>query len=126
MAAELGRLLIVDDDHAFAAGLQTDGERLGLSTRAVHDAFAFNEALKDWSPSIIAMDLVMPDSDGLELFRVCARHNYDGQLILMSAGFEVYLRMAEEIATANRLNVVARLPKPFRPKQFAYLLMALI
>ena len=34
--------------------------------------------------------------------------------------------MAEEIAQSHKLDAVAKLPKPFRPKQFAYLLMSLI
>jgi DNA-binding response OmpR family regulator len=126
MAHEPGRLLIVDDDQLLAAKLKTDGDRLGLSVKTVHDTSAFKDELEDWNPTIIAMDLVMPDSDGLELLRICVRLRYRGQLILMSGGFELYLRMAEEIARTHNLNVVARLPKPFRPKQFSYLLMSLI
>ena len=57
--------------------------------------------------------------DGLELIRIRGRSNYRGALILMSGGFELYLKMADEMAKANGLDVVARLPKPFRPKQFA-------
>jgi hypothetical protein len=44
----------------------------------------------------------------------------------MSGGFDLYLRMAEEIASRNGLRVVAKLAKPLRPKQFAYLLMSLM
>ena len=122
----MGRLLIVDDDRAFAAELTADGERLGLEVRMVHDTRAFETILRDWNPDIVVMDLVMPDSDGLELIRICGRSGYRGALILMSGGFELYLKMAEEIARANNLNVVAKLPKPFRPKQFSYLLMSLL
>ena len=128
---DLGRLLIVDDDRTFAAELVADGERLNLSVMVVHDAESFEQALASWRPTIIAMDLVMPDSDGLELLRICGREEYRGHLILMSGGFELYLKMAEEIARTNKLNVAAKLPKPFRPKpfrpkQFSYLLMSLI
>lgn len=122
----LGRLLIVDDDRSFAAELKADGEHLGLAVQTVHDTSAFESTLRDWNPDIIAMDLVMPDSDGLELIRICGRCRYGGALILMSGGFELYLKMAAEIARANDLNVVGKLPKPFRPKQFAYLLMSLL
>jgi len=122
----LGRLLIVDDDPAFAAELKADGERLGLEVRMVHDTSAFENILQAWKPGIVAMDLVMPDSDGLELIRICGRIRYRGDLILMSGGFELYLKMAEEIARTHDLTVVAKLPKPFRPKQFSYLLMSLL
>jgi DNA-binding response OmpR family regulator len=122
----LGRLLIVDDDQHFAAELKVDGERLGLDVLMVHDTKAFEQVLSEWAPTIIAMDLVMPDSDGLELIRICSRLRYSGHLILMSGGFELYLKMAEQIAVTNNLKVVAKLPKPFRPNQFSYLLMSLI
>jgi DNA-binding response OmpR family regulator len=121
----VGRLLIVDDDRPFAAELLADAERLSLPVKVVHDTSTFEQMLRVWSPTIIAMDLVMPDSDGLELIRICGRERFGGKLILMSGGFELYLKMAEEIAKANSLNVVAKLPKPFRPKQFSYLLMSL-
>src|SRR5687767_11099144 len=122
----LGRLLVVDDDRSFAAELKADGERLGLDVRMVHDTSTFESILRSWNPTIIAMDLVMPDSDGLELIRICGRSDYRGALILMSGGFELFLKMAEEMARTNGLNVVAKLPKPFRQKQFAYLLMSLL
>ena len=91
-----------------------------------HEPVAFGPVLTSWKPDIIAMDLVMPDTDGLELLHACARHGYGGQLILMSGGFELYLDMAQELATRQGLRVAAKLPKPLRPKQFAYLLMSMI
>lgn len=126
MAQDLARLLIVDDDCSFAAELKADGDRLGLVVKMAHDTLAFESQLQSWKPTIIAMDLVMPDSDGLELLRISARRKYCGNLILMSGGYELYLRMAGEIARTNKLHVVAKLAKPFRPKRFAYLLMSLI
>lgn len=122
----MARLLIVDDNRRFAEELGSEGERLGLAVEVVHESAGFDTVLVQWKPDIIAMDLVIPDADGLELLRICARHRYSGSLILMSGGFDLYLRMAEEIASRNGLRVVAKLAKPLRPKQFAYLLMSLM
>jgi DNA-binding response OmpR family regulator len=126
MLQGLGRLLIVDDDRSFADTLKIDGERLGLAAQTLNEPYGFKQSMTRWQPTIIAMDLVMPDADGLELLRQCGQPKFPGHLILMSGGFELYLRMAEEIAQTSGLRVAAKLPKPFRPKQFAYLLMSLI
>jgi CheY-like chemotaxis protein len=120
------RLLIVDDDRSFAHQLRADAEHLCLSVETVHDPINFRPVLISWRPTIITMDLVMPEADGLELITACARYEFKGPLILMSGGFELYLKMAEQIALTSNLNVVAKLSKPFRPKQFSYLLTSLI
>jgi CheY-like chemotaxis protein len=74
MARDLERLLIVEDERPFASELKADGERLGLAVKVVHDSSTFEEVLSSWVPTIIAMDLMMPRSDGLELLQVCERH----------------------------------------------------
>jgi len=99
---------------------------LGLVTKAADDSSTFEQELVAWPPAIIAMDLVMPGSDGLELLEICQRHTFQGHLILMTGGYDIYLQWAEEMATVRSLRIAAMLPKPFRPKQFSYLLMSLI
>ena len=126
MLDQNSRLLVVDDDRTFADNLRVDGERLGLQVETLYEPHAFEAVVTSWQPAIIAMDLVMPEADGLDLLHRCARLSYSGKLILMSAGFELYLKMANEIAATKGLYVVGVLEKPFRPKQFSYLLMSLM
>jgi len=120
-----GRLLIVDDDRPFAADLMRDAVRIGIDAKVANSTASARDEIESWNPTIIAMDLVMPDSDGLELLRICGQLKYTGKIILMSGGFELYLKMAEQIALSHNLNVAGKLPKPFRPNQFSYLLMSL-
>ena len=110
-----GKLLIVEDDSRFAADLMRDAVRVGLDVILAHSAAAAEAEIRSWHPTIVAMDLVMPDSDGLELLRVCGQLKYPDKIILMSGGFELCLEMAEELARSRNLHIAAKLTKPIRP-----------
>lgn len=70
--------LIVDDDRLFAHRLRADAERLGSLSRTIHGPANFGPVLISWQPSIIAMDLAVPDADALELISACAGYEFNG------------------------------------------------
>jgi len=76
--------------------------------------------------SSLARLLIVDDDRRFAHELVVDGKKFPGSLVLMSGGFELYLKMAGDIAHAHGLKVVAQLPKPFPPKQFSYLLISLI
>ena len=73
----------------------------------------FKQAL-DPEPSLIVMDLVMPDMDGIELLRFLGERKCQATIVLMSGFDKRVLRVAEDLANEHGLHVAARLQKPFR------------
>jgi DNA-binding response OmpR family regulator len=62
------KVALVEDDHrlarAVAAGLREDGYRV----RAAGSAAEGLELAQEWNPDLVLLDLMLPDSDGPELF----------------------------------------------------------
>jgi len=103
--------------------LRQNGKRLGLCVETLHDPAGFEQTMVRWQPTVIAMDLVVAAVDSLELLYGCVQLQNSNHLILMSSGFELYLKMAEEIAASYRPQDQGQVAEAVPAEQSAYLLM---
>jgi two-component system OmpR family response regulator len=70
------RILVVEDDPQIAGLLATELGRLGYVLRMVGTAEAALASARSWSPSLMLLDLGLPDQDGSEVLREL-RHRGD-------------------------------------------------
>ncbi len=88
-------------------------ESLGMEARSVVKASDFFDALSQWQPTHVVIDLIMPDMDGVEVMRQLARLECDVAIIISSGVGTRVLDAAERAAAEHRLNVLGVLSKPF-------------
>ena len=125
MSAEQGRLLIVEDEEAFARFLATVAGGMGFAVRAVTHSRDLEFQLAEWKPTVLFLDVFMPDRDGLELLGLLQRHAYDGQIVMMSGADPLYLNMAAASAKVRGLHLAGILVKPCRKQEIEDLLRRL-
>ena len=63
------RLLILDDDDHIGKMVQLIAESVRLTARFMTTTVEFFHAVDEWHPTHIAIDLVMPEMDGVEVLR---------------------------------------------------------
>lgn len=116
------RLLILDDDPAVARTMAVIARQQGFE---VHDFDAprpFLEAIGRLGPTHVALDLIMPEMDGVEVLRQLACNGCTASLILTSGMGARVLEAAQATARERGLHVVGVLPKPFLPRHLRELL----
>ena len=125
MSAEQGRLLIVEDEEAFARFVTTVATSVGYAVRAVVHSRDFEFQLTEWKPTVLFLDVFMPDRDGLELLGLLQKHDHDGQIVMVSGADSLYLNMAAASAKARGLRLAGILAKPCRKQEIEDLLQRL-
>src|SRR5512136_587041 len=63
------RLLVVDDQPDILDFVGQVAESVGYDVRLANDAKQFREAVHAFRPSLMILDLQMPQTDGIELIR---------------------------------------------------------
>lgn len=109
------RLLVLDDDPDVGKTISFIAEGAGFHVRIAAGPDAFFELLERWDPSHIALDLVMPEMDGVEVVRHLADRQCAAAVILTSGVGGRVLDAARRSAVEHGLNVVGVLGKPFLP-----------
>ncbi|MBC8211965.1 MAG: EAL domain-containing protein [Gammaproteobacteria bacterium] len=107
--------MIVDDDPFVLDLISSRLNNVGI-TRLIR-AVSGEQALSmiknlPQPPSVLLLDLNMPEMDGVELLRHLAALDYQGDIILISGEDTRLLRSVENIARDRNLNILGALEKP--------------
>jgi EAL domain-containing protein (putative c-di-GMP-specific phosphodiesterase class I)/ActR/RegA family two-component response regulator len=116
------RLLILDDDPDFGRMMQEIAATASIPSRHVVSPEEFFAVMKDWKPTNIAIDLQMPDMDGVKVMEELARLGCTAEIIILSGVDERVLDAAARSARNFGLKFVGVLSKPFTPRALLSLL----
>jgi EAL domain-containing protein (putative c-di-GMP-specific phosphodiesterase class I)/FixJ family two-component response regulator len=116
------RVLILDDNANVAATLEAIARRSGHEARSTTDAQEFLRVAADWCPSHLILDLVMPETDGMQVIHALAALRCQAGIIISSGAGARVLDAAQRAAVEGGLVIVGTLPKPFRPQAVRNLL----
>ena len=117
------RLLILDDDPLIGKTIQMIVDSSGASSRFTTDPDEFFELAAQWSPTHLAIDLNMPEMDGVQVLAELARRGTTCRIIITSGVGNRVLEAAGRSAVEHGLNIAGVLPKPFVPAALRRLLV---
>ena len=109
------RLLILDDDAQIGETIQFIAESVNWKSIATQEPMDFFRLLGDWQPTHIALDLVMPKMDGVEVIAELARRHCKAKIIITSGVGSRILDAAGRSAAEHGLSIIGVLSKPFSP-----------
>jgi EAL domain-containing protein (putative c-di-GMP-specific phosphodiesterase class I) len=112
-AVRQDRILILDDDADVGHTLALMAEGLGVSSRCASNIGEFTAALDEWDPTHLAVDLVMPGMDGVEVMRLLGRRGCRARIIISSGVGGRILDAARRSGTEQGLDIAGVLTKPF-------------
>jgi EAL domain-containing protein (putative c-di-GMP-specific phosphodiesterase class I)/CheY-like chemotaxis protein len=107
------KILVIDDEIDVGEFVSAAAEGMGLECAATTDAKTFIEMLKP-DTTLILIDLMMPEMDGIELLRLLGERKCKAGIILMSGVGKRTLESAEQLAQVLGLSILGHLQKPFR------------
>jgi EAL domain-containing protein (putative c-di-GMP-specific phosphodiesterase class I)/CheY-like chemotaxis protein len=106
-------ILAIDDDSDVCELISATAEANGLRCIATTAPTVFFDALTP-ETSLIVLDLMMPEIDGVELLRLLGQRQCKADIVLISGVGKRIIETAEELAFAHGLSTVGHLQKPFR------------
>jgi EAL domain-containing protein (putative c-di-GMP-specific phosphodiesterase class I)/ActR/RegA family two-component response regulator len=116
------RLLVIDDDPMIGQLIQRIAEMAAVQVRVTPDPAEFFRLLEDWDPTHLAIDLIMPDMDGVEVMIQLARLSCQAKIIITSGIGNRVLDAAGRAASEHGLDIIGVLAKPFSPGDLRALL----
>jgi EAL domain-containing protein (putative c-di-GMP-specific phosphodiesterase class I) len=117
-----GRLLVLDDDAQIGRMIEIIAESAGFEARSLTRIGDFFTAVRQWHPTHIAIDLVMPEMDGVQVLVRLAAMNCAARIIVTSGVGTRVLDAAGRSGNEHGLDIAGVLAKPFSPRALRELL----
>jgi len=112
MSDNVNRLLIVDDEPGVVDFITAAAHQLDYTVASAGTAAEFLTLVDSFRPSLIVMDLHLPDGDGVELLRMLVARGFKAPILIMSGVDERVLAAAHELGTSQGLKMYGTLAKP--------------
>lgn len=104
------KCLVIDDDPQFGKFVSKGLEKAGFQVTFKSSGIEAMSVLTDISPDIVITDIVMPDSEGIELIIEMRNKGYQNPIVAMS-GFST--QSSSYLEAAKLLGANASITKPF-------------
>ena len=108
------RLLLIDDEPKLADFVAAAAGGCGFAPVVTSDEAQFKREFYSSSPDMVALDLGMPGTDGVELLRFLADERFDRPVLIISGFDRRVLDSAFRLGEALGLKMAGPLEKPAR------------
>lgn len=112
MSGSPGRILVVDDEPALGVLVRRALAPLGYEVEVTTQARRFKELFEEQPPTAVIIDIVMPETDGIELIRWIAARSVDVRVIIASGSKSEYAKAGAVLGTAAGIRSIVSLRKP--------------
>jgi EAL domain-containing protein (putative c-di-GMP-specific phosphodiesterase class I)/CheY-like chemotaxis protein len=117
------RIVLIDDDRVVGEIVSGLANSMGLPCAVTRTPDEFFQHIGP-ETSVIILDLVMPEMDGIEILRLLGERNCKAPIILMSGINIRVIETAKKLAQSLGLTVIGHLQKPFPIPQLQQMLTA--
>lgn len=100
------RILVVDDEPEFGTYVGDVARGLGYQVEITTNADAFMQVYDKFDPSIIVLDVVMPEIDGIELLKWLSERECTAKIIIVTGYNPNYASMATTLGGRQGLNTL--------------------
>jgi CheY-like chemotaxis protein len=117
-------ILVIEDDPGVRRVLQHTLEYAGHTVNAVDNGRDALRAVNESEPDLVVTDIVMPDSDGLEVIRILTSDHPAVRIIAISGGGMIHRTTYLELA--HLLGAHLTLQKPVLPSDLVFAVSELL
>ena len=107
------RLLVVDDEPELGEFVGLIADSLGYEVEITASAADFKRVYETFDPTMIVMDIVMPETNGVELVVWLVERGATARILVASGMTSVYGSSLEKLGEESGLSI-SFLPKPYR------------
>ncbi len=112
MKANHNRLLVLDDEPGICEFVGEVAEGLGFEVSLTTQAAEFRRRVSSFEPSVVVLDLQMPEADGIEQLRFLGETGCDAKVLVVSGMDTRVLATAEHLGRSLGVDMLGTQQKP--------------